>query len=504
MSGVSKAALDELSRFARTRGQARRAAAMLATAGQQQQQQAKRWKSSTSGNRASEDGNTKTKVSRVTSSYFSTSSSSTTRTRSGRRRVVVKYEEEEDVTAAEEAQQEASTQQGAPQTGKQVRVTSTRTTTSTASVVDSVMEDVEAEEDEEAEKERLRRAPPNWETVYNNIKTMRSKRDAPVDTMGCEVLADPSADGPTQRFHILVALMLSSQTKDELTSKAVRTLQQQLPGGLTPHTVTAAETRVLEECIYGVGFWRRKAQYLKGASTMILASFGGDIPQTIPDLIKLPGVGMKMATITMAVANKQVSGIGVDTHVHRIANRLRWVRNTKTPEHTRVELERWMPRRLWGEVNLLLVGFGQTICQPRQPKCHECLNKDLCPSSTAKTRRRGQQQQQQQQQQREGKRAAKVGTRTAEAGRASRRKAKEEQEEEKVVVVEDNNSYDAVSTVARVKKEEEVDVTADGGQEPTSSSPPPQPQPSPPHPRSRSSRRRTRTTRAQRETERSS
>ena len=138
-----------------------------------------------------------------------------------------------------------------------------------------------------------------------------------------------------------------------------------------------------------MGFWRRKAVYLQGAARMIVDEFEGDIPGTIEGLVKLPGVGMKMATIAMAVANKQVSGIGVDTHVHRIANRLRWVKKkTSTPEHTRVALEAWMPRSLWGEVNLLLVGFGQTICTPRAPKCSECLNRNLCPSSSAKTRQR--------------------------------------------------------------------------------------------------------------------
>eukprot|EP00043_Microstomoeca_roanoka_P009657 m.91915 g.91915 ORF g.91915 m.91915 type:complete len:388 (-) comp14650_c0_seq3:57-1220(-) len=231
--------------------------------------------------------------------------------------------------------------------------------------------------------------PPNWRAVYDNIVHMRRNRDAPVDTLGCEVLADPSTDEATQRFHVLVALMLSSQTKDELTAKAVRALQQ-LPGGLTAQTILDTETSVIEQSIYGVGFWRRKAQYLKGAAAMILSDFKGDIPQTTADLVKLPGVGMKMATIAMAVANKNISGIGVDTHVHRISNRLRWVKNTKSPEQTQVELEKWMPRSIWGAVNVLLVGFGQTICTPRAPKCGECLNKDLCPSSTAKTRPRRQ------------------------------------------------------------------------------------------------------------------
>lgn len=166
----------------------------------------------------------------------------------------------------------------------------------------------------------------------------------------------------------------------------MRKLQTTLKGGLTPSTICASDTKTIEDCIYGVGFWRRKAQYLRNASKMILSEFDGDIPKSIEDLVKLPGVGMKMATIAMSSANKKVSGIGVDTHVHRISNRLRWVKNTKQPEQTRIELEKWMPRELWGDVNLLLVGFGQTVCTPRQPKCSECLNNNICPSSSAKKR----------------------------------------------------------------------------------------------------------------------
>lgn len=87
-----------------------------------------------------------------------------------------------------------------------------------------------------------------------------------------------------------------------------------------------------------------------------------------------------MAHICMQVAWNEVSGIGVDTHVHRISNRLRWVKKeTKNPEDTRKGLEDWLPLELWGEVNHLLVGFGQEICTPLRPKCDECINSDICP-----------------------------------------------------------------------------------------------------------------------------
>lgn len=107
-------------------------------------------------------------------------------------------------------------------------------------------------------------------------------------------------------------------------------------------------------------------------------------------MCELPGVGPKMAHICMQIAWGEVSGIGVDTHVHRICNRLKWVRKpTKTPEETRKGLEDWLPKPLWREVNHLLVGFGQETCLPRFPKCLECLNKDICPytSKSGKTKK---------------------------------------------------------------------------------------------------------------------
>ncbi len=92
------------------------------------------------------------------------------------------------------------------------------------------------------------------------------------------------------------------------------------------------------------------------------------------------GVGPKMAYLAMELAWKETVGIGVDTHVHRISNRLGWVqRPTKEPENTRLQVESWLPKNLWAETNLLLVGFGQTICTPVNPKCGKCLNLQICP-----------------------------------------------------------------------------------------------------------------------------
>lgn len=94
------------------------------------------------------------------------------------------------------------------------------------------------------------------------------------------------------------------------------------------------------------------------------------------------GIGPKMAHICMSTAWNVITGIGVDTHVHRISNRWKFVpKETKTPEGTRLSLESWLPREHWDEITLLMVGFGQTICTPTKPKCEECVNNKICPSA---------------------------------------------------------------------------------------------------------------------------
>ncbi|XP_076623717.1 nth-like DNA glycosylase 1 [Colletes latitarsis] len=219
--------------------------------------------------------------------------------------------------------------------------------------------------------------PPNWETVLENIKEMRKYGTAPVDEMGCHKCADPKASAKVSRFQSLIALMLSSQTKDQVTHAAMQRLNSH---GCTPETIAGTPDDTLGKLIYPVGFWKRKMEYIKRTSVILMDKYDGDIPKTLKELCELPGVGPKMAHICMQIAWGEVSGIGVDTHVHRISNRLKWVEKpTKTPEETRIALEKWLPKDLWKEVNHLLVGFGQEICLPRFPKCGECLNKDICP-----------------------------------------------------------------------------------------------------------------------------
>uniref|UniRef100_H2ZQ65 Endonuclease III homolog n=1 Tax=Ciona savignyi TaxID=51511 RepID=H2ZQ65_CIOSA len=227
-------------------------------------------------------------------------------------------------------------------------------------------------------KLQVRYEPDNWREVLGNIRTMRKSLNAPVDVMGCERCTRDNFTKREKRFHILVSLMLSSQTKDHVTYAAMSRL---IEYGLTIENMIEISEEKLGELIYPVGFWKKKVKFLKQAFLMIREEFDGDIPTSVESLVKLPGVGPKMAYLTMNCAWNKVVGIGVDVHVHRISNRLGWVKKAKDPEQTRKQLEDWLPKELWKEVNWLLVGFGQQICLPTTPKCSECLNNKVCPSA---------------------------------------------------------------------------------------------------------------------------
>ncbi|XP_018561825.1 endonuclease III-like protein 1 [Anoplophora glabripennis] len=223
--------------------------------------------------------------------------------------------------------------------------------------------------------QKFLKMPLNWEVVLDNLREMRKNFDAPVDSMGCHKCYEENAPPKVRRYQHLLSLMLSSQTKDQVTHAA---MQRLISHGCTVENIMNTSDEELGKLIYPVGFWKSKVKYIKKTTECLQKDYDSDIPNTVKDLCKLPGVGPKMAHICMKTAWDQVTGIGVDTHVHRISNRLGWVKS-KTPEETRKTLEDWLPQDLWGEVNHLLVGFGQQICQPVRPQCATCLNYEVCP-----------------------------------------------------------------------------------------------------------------------------
>jgi len=149
--------------------------------------------------------------------------------------------------------------------------------------------------------------PSNWQEILDNIRTMRSTKTAAVDTMGCERTADLTVEPKVQRFQTLVSLMLSSQTRDQVTFAAMERLKA---GGLTVQSMLDIETENLEEILKPVGFYKRKAIYIKKTAQILRDTYGDDIPATVDDLISLPGVGPKMAYICMNAAWKENVGIG--------------------------------------------------------------------------------------------------------------------------------------------------------------------------------------------------
>ncbi|XPT01561.1 DNA-(apurinic or apyrimidinic site) lyase [Ascochyta lentis] len=224
--------------------------------------------------------------------------------------------------------------------------------------------------------------PSNWEEIYALTREMRNENLAPVDTMGCESLADRQRSPRDQRFQTLIALMLSSQTKDTVTAVAMRGMQDRMPGGFNLESVLALEPTELNGFINKVGFHNLKTKYIKQTAEILRDKFASDIPDTIAGLVSLPGVGPKMAYLTLSAAWGRDEGIGVDVHVHRITNLWGW-HKTQNPEQTRAALESWLPKDKWHDINNLLVGFGQTICLPVGRKCGDCKlsEKGLCPSA---------------------------------------------------------------------------------------------------------------------------
>jgi endonuclease-3 len=192
--------------------------------------------------------------------------------------------------------------------------------------------------------------------------------DAPVITLMAHRGARP--------FEVLLSTVLSLRTKDAVTHEASKRL---LAVARTPRQVLELTEERLAELIYPVGFYLTKARRLRQISRLLLDRHDGRVPQEIGALLELPGVGRKTANLVLAEGFK-IPAICVDTHVHRISNRIGLV-STKTPEKTEFALRRVLPEKYWIRYNKLLVAFGQTICRPVSPLCSVCPAAGMCPRS---------------------------------------------------------------------------------------------------------------------------
>ena len=224
--------------------------------------------------------------------------------------------------------------------------------------------------------------PPNWREVLHKIREVRTNRTAPVDEFHNFLLGLRAAPDP--QFQALVATLLSVQCRDSVALVAMRQLQSMLGGAATLAAVRSADLAAVEEAVSCCNYKKTKAKYIKQVAEELHLRFKGSVPHMAKELQLLPGVGPKIAHLVASVAfGDYRSGIVVDTHVRRVAERLGWTngRACATAEATRVHLQSWLPSEMWDETTLLLVGFGQEVCVPRRPKCRDCPLTTMCPSA---------------------------------------------------------------------------------------------------------------------------
>ena len=179
-------------------------------------------------------------------------------------------------------------------------------------------------------------------------------------------------------FTLTVAVILSAQCTDAAVNRVTPAL---FAAYGTPEKMAAASLADIEEIIHPLGFFRTKAKNIIACAQTVLAEFGGEVPNDIDQLQKLPGVGRKTANVVMCEAFRNPQGIAVDTHVFRIAHRLRFAtRNDDTPAKVEAKLLKIYPQRDWLFINHQWVHFGREFCSARNPKCADCIIADLCPS----------------------------------------------------------------------------------------------------------------------------
>ena len=181
-------------------------------------------------------------------------------------------------------------------------------------------------------------------------------------------------------FTTLISCILSLRTKDEVTEKASIRLLEKYD---TPEKILRLNDEEIERLIYPVGFYKVKTKRIKEISKTLMDQFKGEVPDNINDLLKLKGVGRKTANIVMVYGHNKDGYLPIDTHCHRIPNRIGWIK-TKTPEETEEELKKFLGKKYWNDFNHLFVKFGQTICLPISPFCSKCPIEIYCKKINVK------------------------------------------------------------------------------------------------------------------------
>jgi len=207
---------------------------------------------------------------------------------------------------------------------------------------------------------------PVWEDFFTALRNIAKTVETPT-------VFDFSYRDSTP-FQILISTIISLRTRDPVTFSSSENLFSVAPD---PQSILKLDTNKISELIYPAGFYKRKAANIKQISEILLDKYKGLVPRNLKSLLELPGVGRKTANLTLGLSYG-IPALCVDTHVHRIPNRMGWIK-TKTPEKTEFALVKILPEKYWIEINELLVAFGQTICTPVSPKCSKCPFKNGCP-----------------------------------------------------------------------------------------------------------------------------
>jgi endonuclease-3 len=210
-----------------------------------------------------------------------------------------------------------------------------------------------------------RKALASMGWIIRTMRTEAGKRDPPVNKIDKITRSSP--------FRALVFTILSARTKDANTIAAAGKLLAEAPD---PQSLARMNVKKIEKLVRSSGFYRMKARDLSAMAKMLLKDFKGKVPSDLENLVRLPGVGRKTANILLVYSFGK-DAIPVDTHVHRISNRLGIVK-TKTPEKTEEALMAAVPRKFWKPLNHAFVSYGQTICLPRGPRCGECKLNGIC------------------------------------------------------------------------------------------------------------------------------
>jgi len=214
----------------------------------------------------------------------------------------------------------------------------------------------------------------NIDRIYTILKTYVKRYNIPI--------VDSIRIKTSNPFKILIATILSARTNDKITALVSKKFFSKIK---KMDDLEKLSLKEIENLIYPVGFYKNKAKYLKKLAVIIKNKFNNKIPEDMDKLLELPGVGRKTANLVLSLAFRKPS-ICVDTHVHRIMNRIGYVK-TKTPYQTEIELRKKLPKKYWIITNSIFVAFGQNLCRPISPFCSKCPIKKYCNKTNVRKSR---------------------------------------------------------------------------------------------------------------------